>query len=300
MKMIHEIKKCIYSEFLVRKLCKYDSSYHFFVIPQGLGDILFVLMYLTEYRKKNPQQKIAIIVEKKHLLSLVKLFSSEIDLILKVKLSLCAKKVLSRFHFLYPEIYNSNFPQPNLLAACRKSLGLISNAKKYIPNVEISNIQKNNLDQLIFQKTALIATDAVSCSKIISDSEWETLARNLSEKGYLVYFNTSDENRFKEFKHIFLDIEETIYFCNKIQLFVGYRSGLCDVVAAFCNCKQFIYYPNNRKKDEFDCIKDWNDNPNLAYLRYDSLKTMFPEKDITEVIYRKSDFIADIEESLNG
>lgn len=300
MKMIHEIKKWIYSEFLVRKLRKYDSSYHFFVIPQGLGDILFVLMYLNEYRNNNPQQKIAIIVTKKHFLSLVKLFSNEIDLILKLNLNLLQKKVLSRFQNLYLDIYNPDFQQPNLLSSCRRALGLISNAKKYIPNVEISNIQKNNLDQLIFQKTALIATDAVSCSKIISDDEWVMLAKNLSEKGYFVYFNTSDENRFKEFKHIFLDIAETIYFCNKIQLFIGYRSGLCDIVAAFCKCKQFIYYPNNRKKNEFDCIKDWNENPNLAYLRYDSLKTMFPEKDISEVIYRKSDFLADIEEHLNG
>ena len=153
----------------------------------------------------------------------------------------CEKKLLSRFHFLYSEIYNPNFLQPNLLAACRKSLGLIANAKKYIPNVELSNIQKNNLNQLIFQKTALIATDAVSCSKVISDDEWEMLAKNLSGKGYFVYFNTSDENRFKKYKHIFLDIDETIYFCNKINLFIGYRSGLCDVVAAFCKCKQFAY-----------------------------------------------------------
>ena len=292
-------KKELYNQTVLQLFKKYDSSWCFFMLPQGLGDVLFCLMYMEEFKIRNPEKKICFLVSKKHILDLVNLFSSVIDEIFffffnKLDINVIFQKYKKQFYCTYDDIYNTKFPSDNLCYSVRSAMGLPFNSKKSLPSLNI--ISKNS------HKFCLIAPDANSCEPCVSDSKWTELGSFFSQLGYEVYFNVSSDNRFRNFKHLFPTVNETISLLNnKNSFFIGYRSGLCDVVAAFCECKQLIIYPNNRKKNEFSNIKNYNENPNLSYMKYCSLSKIFPEKpNIYELMYSPVNFFNDVRGIVNG
>lgn len=292
--------KAAYGKALRELLSKYDESYEFVFLPQGLGDILFYCMYASEYRRKNPSKHLAIITTKKHFFALVSLFDCCFDLILQIDTKLFYTTSTNRFTYMYPKIYDDCMPQKNLLNAMRNAMGLNSSAKTWLPEISVSLKIEQQVREMRGPKSCkvvLISPDATSCNSIISDSEWIALATYLSQKGNKVVFN-SNSNKYTGYENIFLSIRETIEFCDCIDLFIGYRSGLCDVVAAFCKCKQIIVYPNDRKPGEFQCIQGYDDNPNEKYLEFCSLKDMFPKADVHEFIYKN--LVSQVGEMMNG
>lgn len=292
--------KAAYGEALRKLLSEYNASYEFVFLPQGLGDILFYCMYANEYRRKNPSKHLAIITTKPHIFSLTSLFDSCFDLILQIDMKLFYTSSTNRFTYMYPKIYNDCMPQKNLLDAMRNAMGLDPSAERWLPDISISTKIRQQVREMRkpnYRKVVLISPDANSCNKIISDSEWIALAEYFSHLGYKVVFN-SDSDKYNGYKCIFLNIRESIEFCNCIDLFIGYRSGLCDVVAAFCECKQIIVYPNDRKPGEFQCVQGYDDDPNKKYLEFCSLKDMFPKADVHEIIYQN--LLNQIGEIING
>ena len=304
MKLLRELKIKIYSHIFnktISNLTKNSTSC--FLVPQGLGDILFFLMFVKAYREKNPSEKIAICVTKNGFLNLAELFSDELDFILYFPSLLNYNNIVNdKLIYLHPKIYNPNDKQQNLLDSVRNAMGLKKDVERFIPNVNFMNNEVQEIDRIINNenKIALIAPDATSCSKLINDKEWCELADFLIKNGFRVYFNIGEKNRFCGYQKIYLSIKQTIYFCNKIKIFIGYRSGLCDVVAAFCSCEQFIFFPNNRQQIECDYILNYDTNPNVAYKNYVSLKAMFPEKNIHEFILSKNRLLLDFKEEFNG
>lgn len=262
-----------------------DASYRAIFMPQGLGDILFFLMYSTEYKQTIPEDKIAVVVTKKHFMQLVELFSARID-------ALCYMDGVDepiwrdRMTYFYDGIYNS-VPQPYLLRAIQNAMGLQETARAYLPELP----RPKNFDQLSQQfnlskgNTILIAPDAVSCNIDLSDEAWIHVADLCTQMGYKVLFNVDKEGRFAKYQTVFLPMVETLHFIAEGGHFIGLRSGLCDVMAAFTDVNALIIYPNNKRPGEYPSIVGYDTDPNGAYLRYCSLKNIFPSKQFTEVIY---------------
>lgn len=281
-------------------LAQFDDSYHFVFMPQGLGDILFFCLFAKAYRARMAGKKIVMIVTKPAFESLVKLYWERFDVILNLDPRLFITKCTTRFTYFYPRIYDTIHPQPTLLDAVRVAMDLPSECDREIPEVKGVKFHPEFLLKIQQKKCVLISTDATSCSTLISDGQWIQVAKTCEKAGYYVFFNINNPMRFSEFDHVFLSIEETIQFCNTISLFIGYRSGLCDVISAFCKCRQIIVYPNNRRPGEFDCIKDYDLNPNQKYMEYCSLKTMFPQADVHEFLYEQDSFIMQMEAEIHG
>ena len=262
-----------------------DNSYRIVFMPQGLGDILFFLMYARQYRDIIKEDKIAVVVTKRHFMQLVELFADEID-------ALCFMDSADepiwrdRLTYFYDGIYNSA-PQPYLLRAIQNAMGLQDTARAYIPQLPIvPSLEKMMLQYNLNEGNAIvISPDAVSCHINISDDAWIRIADLCSQKGYKVLFNVDNAKRFGEYTTVFLSIIETLQLIEKGGHFIGLRSGLCDVMAAFTNVNSLIIYPNNKKRGEYPSILGYSCDPNGAYLRYCSLKNIFPQKQITEVIY---------------
>ena len=266
-----------------------DASYRVVFMPQGLGDILFFLMYATQYKKTIPEDKLAVVVTKKHFMQLVELFSARID-------ALCymdgGDEPLwrGRMTYFYDGIYNSA-PQPYLLRAIQNAMGLPETARAYLPKLP----RPQNFDQIVQRfdlhkgKTVLIAPDAVSCSLPLSDVAWIRVADICTQAGYQVFFNVGQEGRFGKYPTVFLPMVETLNLIAEGGNFIGLRSGLCDVMAAFTDVNGLIIYPNNKKPGEFSAILGYDVVPNEAYLRYCSLKNIFPNKRFSEVIYDDQD-----------
>ena len=290
-----------YKRRLTAALEPLDNSYRFFFLPQGLGDILFFCMYAHAYRQKNPQEHISLIVTKPHVRDLAEMFLEDIDLLLQIDERYYRMGDTTRFYYLYPHIYNPAFPQDNLAEAVRNALGLPKGAERVIPEVESNPyLMGRLLGKKTRRRIAMIAPDANSCNPMLSDQDWSSVAKNLEKKGYCVVFNNKDKDRFPNFVNVFLSVKEMIQFCNECALFIGYRSGLCDVISAFCRCRQIVIYPNDRKKGEFDCVEGYDQNPNQRYMEYCSLKSIFPEAEVKEFIYDKNNYMQKLEELIYG
>ncbi len=262
-----------------------DTSYRIIFMPQGLGDILFFLMYSTQYKQTIPEDKIAVVVTKRHFMQLVELFSARIDAI--CFMDMADEPVWrDRMTYFYDGIYNSA-PQPYLVRAIQNAMGLPETARAYLPELPCpSNFgQLSQRYDLRKGSTILIAPDAVSCSIALSDAAWIHIADLCSQTGCKVLFNSEKEGRFGKYATMFLPMVETLYFIEEGGNFIGLRSGLCDVMAAFTNANALIIYPNNKRPGEFPSIAGYDTDPNGAYLRYCSLKNIFPSKQFTEVIY---------------
>lgn len=288
--MTKEDRKIAY---INKKIQKLSQSYIVVVMPQGLGDILYFCLFLEDYRREHIGNKIAFIVTKKHFMDLAILYKHLIDKIIYIDSSLLNKVDNSRFIYYYPQIYNENNPQEHLMHAVKQAIGVNINAIPYYPTIYVSQHEKWTIRKTISKpgKAILISPEAVSCNVDITETEWIDLADTLKEKGMEVYFNTNKKNMYGSYPKVFFSLRKTLIFSHYAGYFIGFRSGLCDVVAAFSDCKQIVIYPNNKKIGEFPSIKNFDINPNKKYMDYCSLKTAFPDRAITEFIYENGQLL---------
>jgi hypothetical protein len=297
---LHTLRHPVDRMRLRRRLKEFDSSYRFVFMPQGLGDILFFCMYAKEYRKIYPECKLAFIVTKRHLKELVEVFSDCFDTIFELDTRHFEVNDVSRFHYLYPAIYDDRCPQPDLQTAIKGAMQLAPCTPPYIPALPRTEETEKKLRTagLVAGRSVLIAPDAVSCSKLISDEAWLDIATGLEQRGYKVFFNVGDTSRFPNFKKVFLSVLDTVHFVSDAGYFLSYRSGLCDVVATFSDASEIVIYPNDKKTGEFPSILNFDRNPNQRYMEYCSLKNWYPDKDIVEFIYDKDSVHKKLEEAL--
>lgn len=289
--------------YINKKIQRLSQSYVVVVMPQGLGDILYFCLYLKHYKREHSTNKIAFIVTKKHFRDLANFYKNLFDKIIYIDAPLLNKVDNSRLVYYYPQIYNENNPQEHLMYAVKQGIGVDINSTPYYPTIYVSRHEKRIIGKIISKpgRTILISPEAVSCSVDISEKEWIDLADTLREKGMEVYFNTNKQEMYGNYPKIFFSLRKTLIFTHYAGYFIGFRSGLCDVVAAFSDCKQIIIYPNNKKIGEFPSIKNFDINPNEKYMDYCSLKKAFPDRTITEFIYKKGQLLNRIErEFRNG
>lgn len=94
-------------------------------------------------------------------------------------------------------------------------------------------------------KKVLLAPAANSIAEGPADSFWCRLAGELKRLGYEVYTNAVDgEKPVEGTKSVFIPYKKLASFLDKNTIFIGYRSGLCDLAASL-ECKKIIIYPNS-------------------------------------------------------
>ncbi|MBE6419472.1 MAG: glycosyltransferase family 9 protein [Akkermansiaceae bacterium] len=252
-----------------KKISAYDRDVQIIFPPQGLGDILIVCALLKEYKKNHPNKKIVIWVTKRHFKELAELYSNYIfDIIHYNRRPNSADNVLN-----IDAIYR-NTTLFNLCQKYKKLKNSIAEAMNISNSCELVYPEIEHINEPSISNTILIAPDAESTPKIISDSEWMTLAKMLCDSGYEVIFNCSNQNRFSGYQKVFWDIKQTVQKVDQMKAFISYRSGLADVIGAFCrHTHQFIIYPH---KGLCNIGKFSNENEAItAYYNYCSIKDNF-------------------------
>lgn len=279
------IKKEVLKEsrlYEIYSLCQ-DNLTVFFP-PQGLGDILIVCGLLKEYKKQNPNKKIVLWVFKRHFYDLVKLYAEDIDdIILCDRIPLDRPNIINVNDLIYKDKSFKDIYDNNALfkSAFTKALGLGEKTPLSYPNIE-------KQEDGTLSNTILIAPDCVSCPKVIDDSGWINLADKLKEKGFEVIFNCPDETRFPSYKKVFWDIKTTIQKVNQMKAFLSYRSGLSDIVGAFCRqTPQYVIYP-----DKVYDIRGFQNHAEgaKAYLEFCSIKQNFDNNKVHELMFNEGTF----------
>ena len=256
-------------DFYFKALLDSHKDYTVIMPPPGAGDTLLICGLIKEFKIKS-QNQILLIVTSQYYKNIAELVNSadKIHLLPKtVEISDISKKQLHDVN-----IYNSggHFEYNNMLQGFAAKLDLPNVNKLSFNFIKTSDSVEDYFKRLNLKigKTILISTEAVSYPDIIDLEDWRILAQVLKAMGYDIVFNSCKENFF-EFKTLFLNPKEIIAFTEVAGGFLGYRSGLCDLIAGFTNIKQFILYCNlethdyftadevmvvTSLKDQYDCI----------------------------------------------
>lgn len=276
-KILNKIKYYFYL-----KKCQL-MNYEIIYPPQGLGDILVLLIGLQYLKKQNSNKKFAIIVTKKHFKDLCKIFNKSYDELLFLP---NIKKIPSFVNNISEKIYSKNSSFEKFEIAIWNSIGI----KQYLNFNDIPKIDSNKkIDELFSKgiykkgKTVLICPEANTSISCFPENFWLDCANRLKGKGYDPVFNSS--KIYGNYPSILYDLTSTINFLNNAGHLLGFRSGLLDVLGCFSNAHQVIIYPNNWKKGDMPYLVGFDDAPNEKYMEDGSLNRLFPNKQFDEFIY---------------
>lgn len=276
---------------LIRKYLK-SAEYQVIYPPQGLGDILYICLLLKEYKKLNGK-KIVMIVRKHYFKQLTQLFAKEVDETLLIgydfkRLISYVKKNKSVLN-IESELYEKDMKFISFRTNLIQILNLPKDTKLQADTCFEFKIENLGIEYKK-GKTIMLSPHATSCPKCMPDEFWLSLAEFFIAKGFDIIFNSNDEIFSQRYKSYLLSISDTIALVNDCGYFIGYRSGLCDVMAYFSTTKKIFICPTNphngdtaEKYFELATTKDlWVYNEAKEYIYSDNL---------LEII-KNSDFIA--------
>lgn len=285
MNSLKKIFKKIIIEIWKKKNIKKDADIQYFFCPSGIGDTLYVLAYMKEYKNIYPNKKIYFIIKESHKF-LVNMYSEYIDNVL----------IPSKFYFKILEQYlkvngkNSKIiyahPFKIIYDPCKilgiKNICLLDLYKvlleipidsKYCkPHISYVQKAKIKIENGINDKSILLCPYCVSIP-MIDKQVWEFIADYYIKKGYKVFTNVKDENE-KSIKGTYPINLKLDDFCAVVEEFkhiYAIRSGLCDLMAFF-DVKLTVLYPIDKEM-----------NYSSSYNQY-NFKNIGIRKDINEVI----------------
>lgn len=267
-------------------LKKYQlNSYEIIYPPQGLGDILILLVGLQYLKKINPKKKFAVIVTKKHFKDLCEIFNKSYDKLIFLP---NIKKIPSFVNNIVEKIYSENSSFEKFEIAIWNSIGIKQELNfKNIPKIDSNKKIDELFSKGIYKKgkTVLICPEATTSKNCFPKNFWIDCADKLRTIGYKPVFNSS--KKYGNYPSILYDLTSTINFLNNAGHLLGFRSGLLDVLGCFSNAHQVIIYPNNWEKGDMPYLVGFDDAPNEKYMEDGSLNRLFPNKHFDEFIYNE-------------
>lgn len=224
----------------------YCKEWQIIYPPQGMGDILYICLLLKEY-KKLYRKKILLIVIKPYFKQLAEIFTKEVDEVLLASgenFSFISrlkhhKNVLN----IEAELYEKGMKWESFRINLIKIMKLNENAKLEMLTCPTFKLKDTSVS-FVKGKSVIISPHATTCPKCVPDSFWTDLANTFLSRGFGVVFNSNDK-AFESYQCHLLSIDETIALADECGYFIGYRSGLCDVLAYFSKCKKIFICPSN-------------------------------------------------------
>lgn len=138
---------------------------------------------------------------------------------------------------------------------------------------EVTKLFKEN--KLEPGKTVLIAPYSTCLGKL-SEGFWRPIITELKKKGYAVCCNCNkNEKPLTGTIGLFIEFKYLLPFVERAGSFIGFRSGLCDVVSA-CDCNMAVIHP-------YESVQ-WKDGNGLAYV---GIQNMGLRENILEVELKK-------------
>ena len=273
---------------------RYGIDYDIFLCPyKGMGDIYLIVHYLVELKTRFAKNPI-IVVYNNFLCSIshglgIEAISIPFDDITSAIYYCC---LTNRRDLHIADINICNVVGRQLLGIS----GLDYNSmlhKLLFPNAAVNGfrrIQPKEVDDIDskygisnWNKTVILSPYANSMKRLPVEL-WESIANKLKDLGFDVRTNVAkDEVPIKGTDGIFIPIDELLDFLDKIKVFIGLRSGLCDVISQ-AGCELIILYSG--------CI-----NRCITTLDFYSLKKMGLREDKLTEIYIEND---DYDEAVNN
>lgn len=242
-----------------------DKDTHYLIPANSIGDIIYSLAYLPEYRKLNNLRHVTLVgVEsKKKLFSLYKHTYNELCIIelkwlqriFKSQRTNFGFRMHSRFknitiihigtHFPYGLRYIARYPGIKFVDYIKYSIyGLKENPMAVLPVIPDYNIGKFVKDLDIKKGKTVILNPYALSIKPIDIKLFDAIAEQLIKSGFTVLTNISNDKQVivKGTKALKCDLIEILHIANYCGYIIGLRSGFLDLML-FAKCKIVALYP---------------------------------------------------------
>lgn len=240
---------------------KYSNSFFFLCPFSALGDIYFMLSYLPYFIEKREIRNCMIAVIGNACASVVRLFGNynveileqkDMDGLIQASLYIGDKNIFIPHQDrpyvvdLHKALYVKQIPLEQIY--CCGVFGLPIDTKPYEPT-EFCDYEL--LSQIEAGRSVILSPYAKSVT-LLEDSIWEQIVKECEDRGYQCYTNVvGDEKPLPNTKAISPKLSEIKSVVERAGVFVGIRSGLCDVLRT-ANAKMIALYP-----DYYYCDTKW-------------------------------------------
>lgn len=252
---------------------KHYPTEHFVVCPYcALGDVYMAMSFLQSYCEKNNIQDVVIILIGNACKQVAEMFGSK-------KITLLEKSQMDEFvqAIIYTNEQNSIIAHhdcpytDNSIKWLNKHFLSFVNFYKYSVYglSEIAEQSKptsyhkyDNSDNIPKGKSVILApySKSIVCA---SDEFWIKTAQNYSNNGFNVYTNVvGNEKEIKGTKPLRIPISQILSAVEHAGIFIGMRSGLCDVIDT-ANCKKVVVFPDSFYSTTPWKVADFFDLPNF-------------------------------------
>lgn len=251
---------------------KYPQE-HLIICPyNAMGDVYQALSFLPEYCKKKNINKTVVIVTGNACRQVAELFEVNnilifdrisMDELVQAVIFLREKNLIIAHHDRpYTNDIIKYLNRKFLSFADFYKCGVYGIGRDATPVIPTN---KKPLDSKcgIKKGEAVIISPYARSMVQIPDAFWVKLAKEYIEKGFQVYTNVAgDEKPIDGTKPLNIPINRMISACENAGIFIGIRSGLCDVLT-HARCRKIVVFPDcyysttNIKVHEFFSMPGW-------------------------------------------
>lgn len=232
---------------------KFDDSFIVFCPFNALGDVYLCMSYLPEYLNRKEIQEFVICVPSKGCESVVALFGAtnvmvlgqkDLDAAIQAAIYLQEKNVFIA-HQDRPYVINLHkalhIKKISLENIYRIGIFGLDESTKAVEPTEWRDYEK--LDDIRIGRAAILSPYAKSVTSIPMNI-WESIIDVLSKKDYQIFTNiVGDEKALPGTIPISPLLCEMKSVVEMAGLFIGLRSGLCDVIRT-AGCRKIALYPD--------------------------------------------------------
>lgn len=242
---------------------KHGENKRIFICPfPALGDVYLTGRYLETYCEREKISSYVVTVAGRACLDVLSLFGiKEVELLSKRESdSLLQSLVFCGLKECNAEIFHQRFPYTAGIGVLGNYKGICFNdhfkytmfgMKESDTGKVPENPGNNSYIDRFFKENRLIKGRTVIMSPYANTSAklplgfWEKTAEEYKNKGYTVCTNSSgkEEPAIKGTKAVFFPLPEAIQIVEAAGVFIGLRSGFCDIVSS-AKAKKVIIYPD--------------------------------------------------------
>lgn len=275
MKAVEFIKKGIgkvckkTSDFIVASvgyyalLAKKNKNDSIFLTSCAIGDTVYGLAYIEEYKRNHSDRKTVVIAEKSKK-QIVNSYRGIDDVLYYDKNSACGRCYLLKLnaskyyahklakHNIYNIIpwvkYGYHEDGGDCLQLLRDIMGLQDNANPVCFSPSDSDDAISNIDGFETVRNHTVVVNPYTGNKDFSECRQflEQAVEHLNEIGFVVYCNAiKGQSVIEGARRLDCSIRELYSICDKIPLVISIRSGIMDYLVG-TNSNKIIVYPENR------------------------------------------------------
>lgn len=246
-------------------LAEFGENTQIIMCPyNGIGDMYFIGAYLDDYCSKKGFKQTAVTVVSNTCMRVAKMFGitnvkkleqQDSDALMKYA-SYMGQTDVNITVFTHTSIHWDvliNFEKADRLSWGEMFLSVLMGVGTGIKNIPVHKTARDKAEEfmrengLVCGRTAIISPYANTIIGL-EDGIWEEIITCLKNKGYAVYTNSTGakEPALRGTLPITFPIETAREVVELAGVFVGIRSGLCDVIEN-AQAKIFVLYPDNRQ-----------------------------------------------------